>query len=73
MLPAKTNCAAQLAAADLITAINGEINAGNSRPVTTVMQLASPTGDYNLSLGTYDFTLAGQSPIALQQACAPPL
>lgn len=57
-LPAKANCAAQIAAADLITAITGGINAGNGGAVTTVIQPASPTGTYNLPLGTYDFSLA---------------
>ena len=57
-LPAKANCAAQIAASDLITAINGGTTAGNGDAVTTVIQPASPTGTYNLPLGTYDFTLA---------------
>ena len=57
-LPAKASCAAQIATADLITAINGGTTPGNGGAVTPVIQPASPSGTYNLPVGTYDFTLA---------------
>ena len=56
-LPATTNCAAQITDAALKTAITATVINNGGDVESTMLAPFSPTGTYNLPVGTYDFTL----------------